>query len=174
MRQSLGGGPGLFSHGLKGGAVRYRVELEGFEKQTIEVEPPRMFGGASIHVDGATVLRRRGRHYLTRDDGREVAVTVKPSLFYDAPALEVDGQRIHIVEPLPWYQYLLSSVPLVLVVLGGIVGAFVAIALIMANVQTFRSERSTAAKYARVCLLSVGVPLAWIAVAAILAATDAI
>ncbi len=96
---------------------------------------------------------------LKRDDGQEIPIKLKPSLFYDAPVLEAGGKNIQVVEPLAWYQYLLSSVPVVMVAYG-IIGVLVGIVVIMGNIRVFRSERSTAAKYGLVCLLSFGVPVA--------------
>jgi hypothetical protein len=138
--------------------MKYSLQIEGFEGQNIELDPPGFLKGASIFVNGSPVPKKKqGQFILRRIDGQEVIAKVKPSLFYDAPSVDVNGKIIRVVEPLAWYQYLLSSVPLILIV-GGLLGALIAIGLIMANIKIFRSSLSTSLKYISVCALSFVVP----------------
>ena len=76
--------------------MKYPILLEGFDGQTIEVDPPGLLKAARIHVNGnaAPKGKRKGQFLLRRNDGREVTVKIRPSLFYDAPGLEVEGKVV--------------------------------------------------------------------------------
>jgi len=140
--------------------MRHVVQIDRLGQHKVEVEPPTLFRPAGVFVDGspADKGKRRGQFVLRCDDGDEAFVMVKPSLFYDAPQLQIDGTTIQVVEPLPWYQYLVSSIPIVLT-FGGLLGLAIAFLLIGANVRVFRSQLSQPQKYLIVTGLSVGVPV---------------
>src|SRR5690242_13299314 len=107
--------------------MKYALQIEGCEGQNIELDPPGFLKTASILVNGSPAPRKKpGQYLIRRNDGQEMIAKIKPSLFYDAPTVEVDGRTIRVLEPLAWYQYLLSVVPLVLLI-GGLLGALVAI-----------------------------------------------
>jgi hypothetical protein len=142
--------------------MKYTVQLEGFENQAIEVDPPGLFKSANIFINGSPAsTKKKGEFILKRNDGTDVVVKVKQSLFYDAPSLQIEGKTIHILEPLPWYQYLLSSVPIIFVA-GGLVGALIGIGLIVANVRIFRSKMSQPLKYLAVLAISFVLPVLYL------------
>jgi hypothetical protein len=149
--------------------MKYAVYLEGFEGQAVELDPPGFLKGAKLFVNGRPAARgkKQNQFLAQRDDGREVLMRVKPSLFYDAPSLEVEGRTFHVVEPLAWYQYLMSSIPVVLVI-GGLVGALISLGLIVANIRIFHSNLSQPLKYLLVLTLSL-VPAAFVACGLIVA-----
>jgi hypothetical protein len=139
--------------------MKYTVHLEGFEDQHIEVEPPGFFSSSQMYVNGNTVVSmENGEYLLKRSDGPDVLVKVKQSFFYDAPSLQINGKTIHIIEPLAWYQYLLSSVPLVFL-MWGFFGALIGIGLITMNVRIFHSKLSKPLQYLSVCAISFVVPV---------------
>ena len=139
--------------------MKYSVQLEGFEGRTIEVEPPGFLSKSYIYLDGIPIAPiKKGQYLLKRSDGTTALAKVKQSLFYDAPSLNVDGKTIPIVEPLAWYQYVLSMGPIAFL-LWGLVGALVAIGLISANVRIFRSKLSQPLKYLSVCAISFVLPV---------------
>src|SRR5579859_2238227 len=130
--------------------MRYPLRLEGFEGQTVEVQPSGLFVGPGLLVNGqpAGPGPRRGQLALRGNDGREVIATWKPQLLgLDVPRLQVDGKLVNVVTPLAWYVWLWCGLPILLLFVGGALGAvsgFVAFAI---NTKIFRSALPTLAKF---------------------------
>lgn len=141
--------------------MKYPLEIEGCEGQDIELDSPGFLKAASLLVDGKVAPKQKqGRFILTRNDGREILARIRPSLFYDAPTVLVEGRTVRALEPLGWYQYVLSMLPVVLLA-GGLLGALLAILLIGTNIKIFRSSLGWPLQYTLVLVLSLGVPMAY-------------
>ena len=100
-----------------------RLAVEGFEKQTVEVQPPGFVSSAKLYINGLEAPKgpKRGQMLLRRDDGREVMAKWKV-VFLDVPKLEVDGVVYHVVKPLKWYQWIWGGWPVTLIFVGGLLG----------------------------------------------------
>jgi len=95
--------------------------LDGFEGQSIVVRPAGLLSGPRLLVNGqaAPKGRRRGEALLRRNDGREAVARWKSQFMgLDLPQLVVDGETVPVAQPLKWYQWAWSALP-VLLVLGG-------------------------------------------------------
>jgi hypothetical protein len=138
------------------------VKIDGFQDQSIELDPPNMFWKrGALFLNGLPVPKNlRGQFLLQRSDGQKVAITIKPSFFDDAPSLEVEGNAIRVVPPLPSHQYLLSCLALLWIALP-IIGVFIGVGLVIANIRIFRSRLSRRSKYVLVCLLGIAFPVVW-------------
>lgn len=132
------------------------IQLEGFEGQLIEVRPPALFSGARLLMNGQPALKgpKRGQMLLTRSDGRQVFAFWKPQLF-DVPQLVVDGKTVEVVKPLKWYQWLWSALPIVLVFIGGALGALCGFIAFTVNANIFRSELPQLLKFLLTGVISV-------------------
>ncbi len=129
--------------------MSYPVKIEGFEGQKIEVEV-NYLAGAQLLVRGEKVPRgkNRGEMLLKRNDGREVVAVWKPqALGFDVPLLVVEGREIRLVEPLKWYQWVWSALPVALAAEGGMLGAIIGLIALSLNAGLFRSNRSEVMKY---------------------------
>jgi hypothetical protein len=69
------------------------------------------------------------------------------NLIDPVPTLKIDGEDVNLLEPLRWYEYAWSGLPILLVFAGGALGGLVGGAATMANGRLFRSERGSIAKY---------------------------
>ena len=65
----------------------------------------------------------------------------------DVPNIEVDGKTIELVKPLAWQQLLFAGSPIVVLFLGGALGAAIGMVGIYLNIKIFRSELSDVMKY---------------------------
>ena len=84
---------------------------------------------------------------LTRNDGRVVTARWLPQMFgFDTPQLEVDGKKYVLAQPLKWYEMTLAALPIVLVFIGGLLGAIVGVLASAANAALFRSGMNRVAK----------------------------
>ncbi len=135
--------------------MQYPLALTGFEGQQIAVQAAGFLAGPKLLVNGQPAAKgpKRGQMLLRRNDGRAVIATWKAQLI-DVPQLVVDGQTVHVVAPLPWYVWLWSGLPFLLVFLGGAVGAFVGLIGFSVNAKIFRSTWPMLAKFAVTAVVS--------------------
>jgi hypothetical protein len=71
------------------------------------------------------------------------------------PTLKIDEQTVNLLEPLQWYEYAWSGLPILLVFAGGALGGLVGGAATIANGRIFRSNRGQIAKYLFAGLITV-------------------
>jgi hypothetical protein len=129
--------------------MSYSTGIEGFEGQNVEVKTS-FWTGPKLLINSAPAPKgkKRGEMLLQRNDGRQVsAVWRQQFMGFDVPQLIVDGKVINIVEPLPWYQWLWVSLPILLVFMGGIPGTIIGIIAFTINAKTFRTELNDILKY---------------------------
>ena len=143
--------------------MNYPVIIEGFEGHQIEFKPQGFFSSYKLIINGKVAEKgpKRGQIILIKNDGSMITATWKPKAAgLDFPDLEVDGKIIRIVRPLAWYEYAWNAVPVLLIIRGGALGAFIGVIAYFANLKTFRSSVSVFQKYgltALVTLLASGI-----------------
>ena len=54
--------------------MRYPLHLDGFEGQTLEVQPPGILSGPKLLVNGQPAPAKRGQMALRRNDGRDAVL----------------------------------------------------------------------------------------------------
>jgi hypothetical protein len=129
--------------------MSYPAKIEGFEYQNIEVQTG-FWTGPRLLVNGEPAPKgsKRGEMILRRDDGRQVTASWKPQfLGLDVPQLVVDGKTVQLVEPLKWYQWVWGGWPIVLLFVGGALGAIAGMLGAVINARIFRAEISEILKY---------------------------
>lgn len=137
--------------------MEIRPIIEGFEGQDIVVKSG-LLGGTRLTINDqkAPKGQRRGEMALTRNDGRVVTATWKPQMMgFDTPQLVVDGKTIQLIEPLKWQEMVFAGLPLILVFIGGLLGAIVGVLAFTASTSIFRSGSSKFSKYALSGLISI-------------------
>lgn len=137
--------------------MRYPVNLPELPGRRIEVEVAGVFSSPKLLVDGQPANKgaKRGQFLVCGADGRDVTIGLKTSLD-PIPKVLVAGRTIRLADPLTWYQWIWSAVPLVLVGLGGALGGALGGLTLACNVRILRSDINTAAKYALTLMLSLG------------------
>ena len=148
--------------------MRYPVHLEGFEGQTLEVQPGGLFSGPKVFVNHQPAPRGKGRSevILRRNDGTSVVAALKPRAFgLDVPQLVVEGKTVRVTEPLKWYVWVWIAWPLLLVFVGGALGGIVGAVGFTTNARIVRSKMNDLAKFALTAAVSVLVVVAFLAAA---------
>ena len=151
----------------------YKANVEGFEGQDLEVNVS-FWTGPKLLVNGqpAPKSTKRGEMLLERNDGRQVVAIWKQQMMgFDVPQLVVDGKPVKLVEPLQWYQWLWGGWPVVLVFVGGALGAIAGVLAFTINARLFRTEMNPVLKYVVTAVVSGGAVLAYFIVALLLALT---
>lgn len=132
--------------------MRFPVEASGFKRRPLEVETSGFFTGASLLQDGERAPKgpKRGTYLLIRDDGTSAVARLKTSAFMvdPVPAIEIEGERFHAVRPLRWHEMVWIGLPILLIFVGGALGAIVGAVAASASATVFRSERPAAVRYA--------------------------
>jgi len=125
------------------------ITLEGFEGQTIQVQSTGAFSVPQLLVNGE--LAPTGQHgnqvVLRRNDGAEVIATWKRSFpVLGAPQLVIDDKTIDVVEPLKWYEWVWSWLPVTLILMNlpGCVAGIIGVAV---NIMVFRSPVNRVLKF---------------------------
>lgn len=147
----------------------FHPAIEGFEGQNIEVKTS-MWTGTKMFINGEKAPKgpHRGTMSLTRNDGRVVTARWIPQMMgFDTPQLEVDGKNYLLTQPLKWYEMLLSAMPIVLVFIGGLLGAIIGILAFGANAAIFRSGMNKVVKVLLALLIIVVAVIVYLVVATV-------
>lgn len=149
----------------------YSVNLEGFEGQSIVVEPPGLITNVQLLVNGqpAPKGKKRGEMLLRRNDGKDVVASWKYN-FLDVPNLIVDGKTITVVPPLKWYEWAWNGLPILLVTFGGALGGLIGAIVFGFNLKIFRSSGNPLAKYALTGAISAGAFIVYFILAVLISA----
>jgi hypothetical protein len=131
--------------------MKYAVTLEGFQGHAIEVQPPGLLNGPMLLVDGQPAEKgaKRGEMILRKNDGKQVVAAWKPQFMgLDVPQLVVDGKVVSVAEPLKWYVWAWSAIPVGLLFIGGARGGLVGVIAFSINSNIFRSSPPRMATFA--------------------------
>lgn len=129
--------------------MNYVAQIEGFENQNIEAKVS-FWSGPKLLVNGVPAPKgsKRGEMVLQRNDGKKVTASWQQQfLGLDVPQLLVDGKAIRFVEPLKWYQWIWGGWPVLLLFIGGALGAITGMIAFAINAKVFRAEMSQALKF---------------------------
>jgi hypothetical protein len=142
------------------------VNLVGVSDRKVEVESS-VFGGAKLLVDGQPAPKgpKRSQFLVRGTDGYDSVVELKTSLPDPVPQVLWAGQTIRLEEPLKWYQWLWVGVPILLLFLGGAIGALVGAVAVTLNVRILRSNMSAIIRYAATAFVSVAACGMYLAIA---------
>jgi hypothetical protein len=140
------------------------IALPGMEGQRLGLRID-TFTGAKLILNGQPVARQKGVFSLRSNAGSTVTVRFKGRFLDPIPNLIMGGRTIQIMPPLEWYQYLWMSIPMLLLVLGGAIGALCGGLAAGISSRIFRSDRSQGMKYALTGLVSLGAFIGYFVVA---------
>jgi hypothetical protein len=127
----------------------YKLDVDGFEGQDIEVVVS-FWTGARLFVNGKKAEKgpRRGQLVLKRNDGKEVIASFKhKNIWADVPQLKVGKELIEFAKPLTWKEWIFVGSPIVVLLLGGALGAVMAMLGLYLNGKLFRSQLKDVLKY---------------------------
>jgi hypothetical protein len=140
----------------------YQIDnIPGFEGRKIVLRPAGVFTGVTLFVDGEQVKAKWGKFTLRRNDGTETQAFIKSNFIDPIPQLMVDGKVYSAVKPLAWYELVWSGIPLLLLFLGGFLGAMCGFIAAYSNSRIFRMDLHPAVKYLITGLVSVVAVIAY-------------
>ncbi len=152
--------------------MQYSVPVEGFTDDQIILETAGFFSGPKLLLNGEPAQRgeKRGQYVLPRDDGSEITLKLKNVFFDPVPQIVTnEDQVIKVIEPLKWYQWVWSSLPILLVFMGGAIGAIFGLIAASISIRVFRSQMNTAVQYIVVAVISIIAVIAYVILAMLIA-----
>jgi hypothetical protein len=145
--------------------MRIEISHPAFKRQHLTVETASLFIGPKLLLNGEVVKRQKGRYPVASDSGVQKLIQMRYNLVDPVPTVKIDDQAINLVEPLQWYEYAWSGLPILLVFVGGALGGFIGGVATVANGRLFRSERGPVAKYGLSVLITVSAVAVFFALA---------
>lgn len=136
--------------------MQYPVRAKGFEGRELVVRLEHWLSDAELWIDGepAPAGDKRGTYRLQRNDGQIVTASLKHQLLDTIPLVALDGQTLHVVAPLRWYQKLWAGLPLLLILVGGAIGGLLGFLAMSLNSRVFRTGLHPALHYGVILLIS--------------------
>ncbi len=135
--------------------MRIEIDHPAFKRQLLAVETASVFSGPKLLMNGVVIKKEKGSYPVVSDVGDNKLIQIRYNLVDPVPRIKVDGQTFNLREPLQWYEYAWSGLPILLVFSGGALGGLVGGVATMANGRLFRSERGALAKYGLAGLITV-------------------
>ena len=127
------------------------------------------FRGPQLYLDGVRLkptkkerLKRLRTYTIKTDNGDELEIQLKLRAFDAVPAVFFNGNEIELVNKLTWYEYVLIIIPIILVFIGGIIGALIGGAAAYTNSILFRKINNKPLRYSSAVInIFVAVILFW-------------
>jgi hypothetical protein len=135
--------------------VRIEIKHPAFKSKHLSVEQASFLSGPKLLLDGVVVKKQKGGFPVVSDSGQPVMIQMRYNLLDPIPTIKVGDAAIELAKPLRWFEYVWIGLPMLLMFAGGALGGFVGGGSTIVNGRIFRSERSTAAKYALAAVTTV-------------------
>jgi hypothetical protein len=149
--------------------MEYPIEnIPGFEGRKVVLKPAGVFTGVQLIVDGEKIKPKLGKFTLRRNDGTETQAVLRSNIVDPIPQLVIDGKTYSAAKPLAWYELVWSGLPILLVFIGGALGAFCGLVAAYSNSRIFRTGMHPALKYLAAGAVSVAAFVVWFILAALI------
>ncbi|MDC1106097.1 hypothetical protein OAT16_05285 [Prolixibacteraceae bacterium] len=133
--------------------MEYKINLPEMENADLKLTVP-FWGKARIFLNDREIEKDNGVYKIFYG-GNEASVTLKANFLDPVPTLLVNDKSLSLVEPIKWYEYVWSALPVILIFQGGFMGALLGITTFRFNTNVFRADKSVFMKY----LLTLGLNL---------------
>lgn len=149
--------------------MHYKFQLPGFPDSNFEIETSVWTGKLKLLMDNNPIEQsnEKGKPFLIPSSVGIISKAYPKQPLNDfAPTLEIDGEKYLIVEPLKWYQTFIGILPLVLLFMGGGLGALIGLLSTLTIFNIFRKMGNAPAKYLKVAGVILCAFLLYFAIAA--------
>ena len=104
-------------------------------------------GSKSLYIGDVPCAKLNRNTFLVHtSDGREVHFVAQGNLFSGVKLTSMEFGDIVVARPLVWYEYILAFLPLLLIILGGLIGAVFGVISCGVNLAISRSEMNPVMK----------------------------
>ena len=148
--------------------MEFLIKADGFEDRNIILKPSYLSSIPKIYCEGDEIKRSNKTFLLRNNNGELVELTVKPRFLDPIPEIFIGEKRIELARSLTWYEYFWMSIPILLVFVGGGIGAFLGIMASYFSARIFRSNKPIIQKYLFSAVISTGAVLIYLVAAYLL------
>lgn len=106
-----------------------------------------LLSGPKLIFRNRPVPREKGCYTVPGRNGRPVTVRIPSPFFFLVPKIEINGQPFLVAQPLKWYEYTWTLLPLVLIVPGGAIGGALGAAAAVINLAVSRGRQPAIVKF---------------------------
>lgn len=148
--------------------MKHIFQLPQFPNSNFEVQTSIWTGKSTLIMDNEILEKadEKGKPFLIPINDAEFVKAFPISSFPDSiSVLEINGEKIQILEKLEWYQYVIGGLPVLLLFVGGAIGGGIGAFGAATNFSIFRQEGSDISKYLKVVGVIVGSYLLYLVVA---------
>jgi hypothetical protein len=143
------------------------ISHPAFKAKQLVVETAGFFRGPRLLVNGAPAKRAKGRYAVITDAGNELVLELKHNFLDPIPKVKIGEELIELARSLTWYEYLWIGIPIVLLFIGGGLGALVGISAVYLSARVFRADLNPFAKYGFTGLISLASGVVFVVLAAV-------
>jgi hypothetical protein len=152
--------------------MKNKFNLPNFPNHSFEMETNIFTGKSKLKQNSIVVeqLVEKGKPFLLKtDEGQELKAFPKNTFPDLATNLEINNQKYRVAKQLQWYEYLVGSLPILLLFVGGAIGGGLGAIATIINYNFFREEDSSqVSKYVKVLGVIILCYLVYFAIAVLL------
>ncbi len=129
--------------------MKFRFALAEHGGPNITIEESIWFGKVRVYVNDIELkrLKEKDKAFLIQmNDGSFRKMIVKNSIFDYVPKVFMDEKEIRLARKLHGYEQIMAGIPLLLVFVGGVLGAIFGVLGAFFNFRILRTEYSLASK----------------------------
>lgn len=133
--------------------LNFPIDPAGFENRNLIICPsywafPKLFlDGEKLTPIKKNWFTRRSDYSAVSNFGKDVTITLRYRALDSIPLLYIDGQKFQIARPLTNWEYLWICLPIVLIFIGGIIGAILGTSAIFSNAILIRKIKNIPLRY---------------------------
>ena len=126
-----------------------------FRNQRLSIRTAGIFDGPIVLLNDLPIKRINSKYHVRNDLGEEIVIKLKSNFLDPMPKAMIGEESVMLALPFTWYEYLWIGVPILLVSMGGAIGAGLGMVAAYVSGRIFRSARSVGFRYLLSGLVSV-------------------
>jgi len=131
----------------------------------LEMKVSSFLGNPKLYYNGILIPKRNKTYSISEKLGKPFDIELKNNTLDVIPKVIINKTTIDIVEPLKLYGYIWMALPIILVLVGGALGAIFGIIAYKANISIFRSNKKVVEKYLFTLILNIIVIVTYLVIA---------
>ncbi len=125
----------------------YPFEHDDFQGRNLAISTAGFFQSVCLLENGVKINGKRTKFTVNDNQGTPREINLKINFLDPIPKIEIDGTIIQLARSLTWYEYLWMGLPIMLIFVGGGLGAMFGLGATYSSGRIFRSGRKTTIKY---------------------------
>ncbi len=140
-------------------------EHDDFQGRNLAISTAGFFKSVCLLENGVKIKGKRNKFTVNDNQGSPREINLKMNFLDPIPKIEIDDTIIQLARSLTWYEYLWMGLPIMLIFVGGGLGAMFGLGATYTSGRIFRSERKTTIKYLLSGVVSVSAVTAYFVLA---------